>query len=59
VRAASETPAIVRFESIDDGEQFRADVQFDSDGLVIDYPRLATRMPGPERHAAQVSQRRP
>lgn len=43
-RTASETPAIVRFESLGDGEQFRADLQFDSDGLVVDYPQLATRM---------------
>lgn len=44
VRAAGETPAIVLFESVGEGEDFRAEVQFDADGLVIDYPEIATRI---------------
>jgi uncharacterized protein len=35
---------VVRFESIGDGETFVADVTFDSDGIVIDYPGIATRI---------------
>jgi uncharacterized protein len=35
----------VRFES-DDGS-FTADIQFDADGLVVDYPGIARRLTGP------------
>jgi hypothetical protein len=32
----------VRFESVGEGEDFVADVVFDADGLVLDYPGIAT-----------------
>jgi hypothetical protein len=35
---------LVRFEAVGDGEDFVADVQFDSDGLVVDYPGIASRI---------------
>jgi uncharacterized protein len=35
---------VVRFEAIGEGEDFAADVQFDSDGLVVDYPGIASRI---------------
>jgi hypothetical protein len=44
VREAGETPAVVLFESVGEGEDFRAEVQVDRDGLVIDYPQMATRI---------------
>jgi hypothetical protein len=44
VRAAGETPAVVLFESVGEGEDFRAEIQFDTDGLVLDYPQIATRI---------------
>jgi hypothetical protein len=44
VRAAGVAAAVVRFESLDEGAPFRADVLFDADGLVVDYPQLATRI---------------
>jgi hypothetical protein len=44
VRAAGQTPAVVLFESLDEGDDFRADVQVDADGLVLDYPQMATRV---------------
>ncbi len=34
----------VRFDAVGEGEDFTADVQFDSDGLVIDYPGIASRL---------------
>ncbi len=34
----------VRFEAAGDGEDFTADLQFDSDGFVVDYPGIATRL---------------
>jgi hypothetical protein len=34
---------VVRFESLDD--TFTADLSFDNDGLVVDYPGLARRVP--------------
>jgi hypothetical protein len=37
---------LVRFEAVDDGEDFVADVQFNSDGLVVDYPGIASRIGG-------------
>jgi hypothetical protein len=37
---------LVRFEAVGEGEDFVADVQFDSDGLVVDYPGIATRIYG-------------
>jgi hypothetical protein len=44
VRPPRDTPAVVLFESVGDGEDFRAEVQFDPDGLVVDYPQLARRI---------------
>lgn len=40
----SEAQRLVRFEAIGAGEDFAADVQFDADGLVIDYPGIARRV---------------
>jgi uncharacterized protein len=37
---------VVRFEATGEGEAFVADVVFDADGLVIDYPGLAARFRG-------------
>jgi uncharacterized protein len=44
VREAGATPAVVLFESVGEGEDFREEIQFDTDGLVIDYPQIATRI---------------
>lgn len=44
VRPAGTAPALVRFETVEDGGGFRADIEFDSDGFVVDYPGLATRL---------------
>jgi uncharacterized protein len=41
---AGETPAVVLFESVGEGDDFRAEVQVDRDGLVVDYPQMATRI---------------
>jgi uncharacterized protein len=35
---------LVRFEAVGEDEDFAADVQFDSDGLVVDYPCIASRI---------------
>ena len=35
---------LVRFEAVGEGEDFVADVQFDSEGLVVDYPGIASRI---------------
>jgi hypothetical protein len=35
---------VVRFEAVGEGEDFVADVQFDDDGLVLDYPGIADRL---------------
>ncbi len=43
---------LVRFEAVGKGEDFVADVQFDSDGLVVDYPGIATRIRTTSRTAA-------
>ncbi len=40
----SDEQRLVRFEAIGEGEDFLADVQFDSDGLVVDYPGVASRI---------------
>ncbi len=37
---------LVRFEAVGEGDDFVADVQFDSDGLVVDYPGIASRIGG-------------
>ena len=37
---------VVRFEATGEGDDFVADVVFDADGLVIDYPGIATRFRG-------------
>jgi hypothetical protein len=39
---------VVRFEAVGDGEDFVADVLFDDDGVVLDYPGIATLL---GRHA--------
>jgi uncharacterized protein len=39
----SEEQRLVRFEAVGEGEDFVADVHFDSDGLVVDYPGIASR----------------
>ncbi|SRR6266536_777727 len=44
VREAGEMPAVVLFESVGEGEDFRQEIQFDADGLVVDYPQIATRI---------------
>jgi hypothetical protein len=44
VKPATDAPAVVRFESVGDGDDFSAEVVFDADGLVIDYPAIARRM---------------
>jgi uncharacterized protein len=44
VREARGTPAVVLFESVGEGEDFRAEVQVDRDGLVVDYPQMASRI---------------
>lgn len=35
---------VLRFEAIGPGEDFVADVEFDSDGIVVDYPGIASRI---------------
>jgi hypothetical protein len=35
---------LVRFEATGDGEDFVAEVQFDGDGLVVEYPGIASRI---------------
>ncbi len=40
----SDEQRLVRFEAVGEGEDFVADVQFDSDGLVVDYPGIASRI---------------
>ena len=35
---------VVRFEATGEGEDFVADIVFDADGLVIDYPGIASRI---------------
>lgn len=45
LRAADRASAIVRFRSLDADSPFQADISVDHDGLVIDYPGLATRIP--------------
>ncbi len=40
---------LVRFEAVGEGEDFVADIQFDPDGLVVDYPGIATRIRHRER----------
>ena len=37
-------PALIRFETVGDGADFRADIEFDAGGIVVDYPGLATRL---------------
>lgn len=44
VRPGGTAPALVRFETVEDGAGFRAEIEFDSDGFVVDYPGLATRL---------------
>jgi uncharacterized protein len=36
---------LVRFEAVGEGHGFLATVGFDADGLVVDYPGLAARLP--------------
>jgi hypothetical protein len=43
VRAIDDERSVVRFESLtDDG--FKADITYDAEGLVLDYPGIGTRM---------------
>ena len=44
VRPTGAAPALVRFESSSDDGVFRAEIEFDAAGLVVDYPGLATRI---------------
>lgn len=44
VRPAGEAPGVVVFESTGAGEDFRAEVQFDAHGFVVDYPLIAERI---------------
>lgn len=44
----SEEDRVVRFEAVGVGEDFVADVHFDADGLVIDYPGIASRISTPQ-----------
>jgi hypothetical protein len=37
---------VVRFEAVGEGDDFIADIVFDQDGLVVDYPGVAARLPG-------------
>lgn len=46
VQTRSPDERVVRFEAVGDGDDFAADVLFDADGLVIDYPGIATQMRG-------------
>jgi hypothetical protein len=34
----------VRFEATGEGESFTADIAFDDDGLVLDYPGIGRRL---------------
>jgi len=43
VRGLDGGGAVVRFESLA-GDDFREDITFDADGLVIDYPTIAERL---------------
>jgi hypothetical protein len=43
---------LVRFEAIGEGETFAADVTFDRDGLVVDYPGIARRISAARRPAS-------
>jgi hypothetical protein len=36
--------ALVRFEAVGEGEDFVADIVFDTNGIVLDYPGIATRI---------------
>jgi hypothetical protein len=44
IEPADGSPAVIRFESVGDDTDFRADIVFDEDGLVLDYPEVARRM---------------
>ncbi len=35
---------LIRFEAVGDGDDFVADLIYDADGLVVDYPGIATRI---------------
>lgn len=43
LRTRSADEHVVRFEATGEGDDFAADLEFDADGLVIDYPGIATR----------------
>jgi hypothetical protein len=43
-RTGADGTRIIRFEAVDDGNPFVADIAFDPDGLVIDYPGIARRI---------------
>ena len=42
IETRSDGERVVRFESLGEGEDFLADIVFDADGLVLDYPGIAT-----------------
>jgi uncharacterized protein len=44
LRTRTEGNALVRFESVGEDEDFVADIVFDRDGIVLDYPGIATRI---------------
>jgi hypothetical protein len=44
VRTLPDGDRVIRFESVGEGEDFAADVVFDTNGLVVDYPGIATRI---------------
>lgn len=44
LRPAGATSALVLFEALSDEAIFRAEIEFDTTGLVVDYPGLATRI---------------
>jgi uncharacterized protein len=46
LRTDSDGRRAVRFESLSEDDDFAADIIFDSDGIVIDYPGIARRIRG-------------
>jgi hypothetical protein len=47
VSAGGDRP-VIRYEAVDGS--FAADVSFDTDGIVLDYPGIARRLPRPPEH---------
>ena len=44
LESTPEGGALIRFESVGPGEDFAADVRFDAEGFVVDYPGIARRL---------------